>query len=97
MRSLKMIFVVVFFAASVVVSVLTYIQSHGAGIATGLLLALVIIGYVLDNRHHLTVRDIVPEQDVATTGTMAAQRQVAMRHARVLSQQEDGDVRVSKH
>lgn len=91
MRNVKAILLVLLFAGAVVCSVQIYLQSPGAGISMGLLSALVLISLVFDSRHGLFGQESLAEEEVAA-GSMAVQRKIAMRHARSLSAQEDGDI-----
>lgn len=53
MRGLKITFGIMLLLVSVAVTAACYLQSHGAGIGTGSLLAIVITAYVYDHGHHL--------------------------------------------
>jgi apolipoprotein N-acyltransferase len=53
MRTFKISIAVFLVLASSAITALTYLQSHGAGISTGILLLLVIVAYTYDHRHHI--------------------------------------------
>lgn len=88
MRAFKIVFAMLLILASVAITGLTYIQSHGAGISTGILLMLVITAYVYDHRHHLFGME-TPE-----LRRRSAVQTVALRHGRLTAMHQDGDIKL---
>ncbi|HEX7776151.1 MAG TPA: hypothetical protein VF449_06450 [Parvibaculum sp.] len=85
MRAFKMTFALMLLLASVVLTGMTFLKSHGAGIATGLLLGLVTICYIVDHRHHLFGKE-PPTGD----GKKSAVRTVALRQGRLTAMHQEG-------
>ncbi|HUD50294.1 hypothetical protein [Parvibaculum sp.] len=86
MRAFKITFALLLVLASIAITGLTYIQSHGAGISTGILLVLVIVAYAYDHRHHLFGMD-TPE-----ARRRSAVQTVALRQGRLTAMRQDGDI-----
>ncbi|HEY4345878.1 MAG TPA: hypothetical protein VGN05_16120 [Parvibaculum sp.] len=87
MRGFKITFGLALLLVSAFITVACYVQSHGAGIGTGSLLAIVIAAYVYDHRHHLfgqTDGNAFADRSNATKIAMHQGRLTAMRH--------DGDI-----
>jgi UDP-N-acetylmuramoylalanine-D-glutamate ligase len=87
MRGFKIIFGVALLLASALITAACYVQSHGAGISTGALLAIVVTAYVYDHRHHLFGQaegNAFADRSNATKIAMHQGRLTAMRH--------DGDI-----
>jgi hypothetical protein len=85
MRAFKITFALILLLGSIALTGLIFVQSHGAGIATGLLLALVTVCYIVDHRHHLFGGER-PSGD----GKKSAVRTVALRHGRLTAMHQDG-------
>jgi UDP-N-acetylmuramoylalanine-D-glutamate ligase len=87
MRGFKITFGLALLLVSALITVACYVQSHGAGIGTGSLLAIVITAYVYDHRHHLLGQ---------TDGNAFADRsnatKIAMHQGRLTAMRHDGDI-----
>jgi|SRR5690606_38816399 hypothetical protein len=86
MRGFKITVLIVMLLGGALVTWLTYIQSHGAGISTGILLGLVIVSFLLDHRTHI----FATGQRGKDNPELA--RQIALRQARVTAMRQDGDI-----
>ena len=90
-----MILAVAFTVAGIAATALIFLKSHGAGISVGLLVALVTIGFLYDNRHR---GESVTEMDEDFgAGSMAVQRKAAVRQARSMALREDRNFPGTKH
>jgi len=85
MRGFKITFGIMLLLASVAVTAACYLQSHGAGIGTGSLLAIVITAYVYDHWQHLFGRSKHNAAAGLSTGT-----KLAMHQGRLTALQQDG-------
>ncbi len=87
MRAFKISVALVLVLGSAALAGLTYIQSHGAGISTGVLLALVIISYTYDHRHQIfgTGEPAGREGDAPSSV-----KGVATKHGRLIAMHQDG-------
>ncbi|MDR3499272.1 MAG: hypothetical protein P4L72_08600 [Parvibaculum sp.] len=88
MRAFKITFALILVLSSAALTGLIYIQSQGAGISTGLLLALVILCYAYDHRHHLFGAD-KPAGEPKKKSTV---RHVALQQGRLTAMHQDGDI-----
>ena len=80
MRSFKITFAFLLLLAGVAIAGLTYIQSHIAGISTGILLIIVNAAYAFDHRHALFGMEGPDSPE-----------QVALRHGRIVAMRHDGE------
>lgn len=87
MRDVKFIAGLLILAGSVLLTWACYLQSPGAGIGTGILLAIVIIAFFYDHRHHIFHN----EEPSDRTGR-SLPMQVAMRQGRLSAMRQDGDI-----
>lgn len=85
MRGLKITFGVMLLLVSVAVTAACYLQSQGAGISTGSLLAIVITAYAYDHRRHLFSRSKPDAIAGLSTGA-----KLAMHQGRLTALQQDG-------
>jgi hypothetical protein len=85
MRAFKIMFALGLLVAGVTLTGLIFIRSQGGGIATGLLLALVTVCYIVDHRHHLFGR----EKPAGDAGKSAV-RTIALRQGRLTAMHQDG-------
>lgn len=85
MRAFKISLALILVLGSAVLGVLTYLQNHGAGISTGILLALVTVCYFVDHRHH-----IFGIEASAPDGSKSKVRTVALRQGRLQAMHQDG-------
>jgi len=87
MRAFKIGLALILVLASAAITALTYLQSHGAGVSTGVLLLLVIVAYVYDHRHHI----------FGTRQPGGAKRDhtqmIALHQGRLTAMRQDGDIR----
>jgi hypothetical protein len=95
MHSFKTILAATLTLACIACTALIYMQSEGGGIAMAALSLLVIVSALYGHFRDKAQVNAVDEEVGA--GSMAMQRKAALRHARVMSQREDGDIRVHKH
>ncbi|MEN6543627.1 hypothetical protein [Parvibaculum sp.] len=84
MRTVKIAFAFLLFLAGVAITGLTYIQSHIAGIATGMLLVIVNAAYAFDHRHALFGMELSDRPARPATQT------VALRHGQIIATRQDG-------
>ncbi|KAB7739207.1 hypothetical protein F2P47_13385 [Parvibaculum sedimenti] len=85
MRSFKITFAFLLLLASVAIAGLTYIQSHIAGISTGILLVIVNAAYAFDHRHALFGIEGPDSPERSSVQT------VALRHGHIVAMRHDGD------
>tara|TARA_R110000868_G_scaffold115630_3_gene308704 strand:+ start:5132 stop:5401 length:270 start_codon:yes stop_codon:yes gene_type:complete len=87
MRDVKFIVGLLILAGSVLLTWACYLQSPGAGIGTGILLAIVIIAFFYDHRRHIFNN----EEPSDRTGR-SMPMQMAMRQGRLSALRQDGDI-----
>ncbi len=87
MRDVKFIVGLLILAGSVLLTWARYLQSPGAGIGTGILLAIVIIAFFYDHRRHIFNN----EEPSDRTGR-SMPMQMAMRQGRLSALRQDGDI-----
>jgi hypothetical protein len=86
MRGFKIIFGLALLLVSMAITVACYVQSHGAGIGTGALLAIVITAYIYDHWRHLFGR---PETSAVANRSNATK--IAMNQGRLTAMRHDGE------
>ncbi len=84
MRTVKITFAFLLILASLAITGLTYIQSHIAGISTGILLVIVNAAYAFDHRHSLFGIEGPDSPARPVTQT------VALRHGQIIATRQDG-------
>ncbi|MGB3809692.1 MAG: hypothetical protein WA943_06315 [Parvibaculum sp.] len=87
MRGFKITFGLALLLVSAGITAACYVQSHGAGIATGSLLAIVITAYLYDHWHHLFGG---PKSNAAAHRSSATT--IAMHQGRLTAMRRDGDI-----
>ena len=84
MKTIKIAFAFLLLLASVAIASLTYIQSHIAGISTGILLVIVNVAYAFDHRHALFGVEHPVGADRPAVQT------VALHHGQIVATRQDG-------
>tara|TARA_R110000868_G_scaffold129632_6_gene338688 strand:+ start:5314 stop:5586 length:273 start_codon:yes stop_codon:yes gene_type:complete len=87
MRDVKYIAGLLILAASVLLTWACYLQSPGAGVSMGILLAIVIIAFFYDHRRH-----IFHNEAPADRPGRSMPMQMAMRTGRLTAMRQDGDI-----
>lgn len=90
MRDVKFIVGLLLLAGCSLVTLACYLQSHGAGIAMGILFAIVIISFFYDHGRDIFGRKAADHPDLERI------RDAAIKHTRMTAMVEDGDL-LTKH
>lgn len=87
MRAFKIGLTLILLFGGATITALTYLQSRGAGIATGCLVLIVVIAYAYDHRRHIF------GLSVAAGGQQPSAQAVALHQGRLTAMRQDGDIR----
>lgn len=86
MRAFKIGLALTMLFGGATITALTYLQSHGAGISTGILILLMVFAFTYDHRHHIFGLE-GPEGNLTPRA-----RTLAMRQGRLTAMRQDGDI-----
>lgn len=84
MRAFKIGLTLILLFGGATIAALTYLQSRGAGIATGCLMLVVVIAYAYDHRHHIFGLGVV-----ANGGKRPSTQAVVLHQGRLTAMTQD--------